>query len=539
MSAQDPHRDDLSPEDGKYLDRGSAISGNDDLRIEELEATAARYIARKQRHGALVADDLEDLAVAFSIATARADADRQARAKRAWVRNADYFPWHLRSVMGEFALPTHESDVTLQNRAYEAEQLVNDYPAWVDAIRAGRVTLRHARAFLRDTRALDAELLSVLAERVLAYAVSHTVAQTTAFVDREIATIAADNFEAVHNALMEERDVTVTPEGFGMSTLRATLPTELAVGIDRQLTLDARTIRDRNVADAKAHTAAVRAAAQQGLPAPAPFEADSRTVAQIRADVLCEMLLCGDPASVSDALTTSQNTGAGANAGAMVDGSRVTATVGIVIPVLSLLDDAPAEDDTTSASRKGASDNASVSSGSASGTGSSGRRDGRVAARQPALVDGRLPISLNRARQLAAGVPSVQRILTDPITGHTITVDSYRPDASLRRFLQVRDRSCRFPGCTRPALGADLDHTVPFSEGGATSEHNLAALCRGHHVQKHQRRWQMRQLGGGEIEWTTPLGYQTTTEPEPLGPVFRAKPEPPGDGRPGDVPPPF
>ena len=50
----------------------------------------------------------------------------------------------------------------------------------------------------------------------------------------------------------------------------------------------------------------------------------------------------------------------------------------------------------------------------------------------------------------------------------------YVPPPWLRHLVMVRQRRCTFPGCRRPALQCDLDHTVPFEQGGMTCECNLA-----------------------------------------------------------------
>lgn len=453
----------------EFIERGAAISRSDELGLRELEDVARRYSARKRAFGALVVDDLIDLEAAYGIAEARAELDKSEKRKRSNIKNADHFSWHLRSVMGEFALPNHESDVVLQHRAFEARQLVVEFPEWLEPLRSGIVSLNHARTFLRDTRPLEAAQIALLSAQVLEYSKENTVSQTKKFVKREVAAVGAKNFEEAHKRAREERSITVEHDGLGMSTLYAYIPTELAVGIDKQLTLDARAIREANAIEAEAFKREAQVAEVEGQDSAGAHVADERTTAQIRADVFAEMLLCVTPESVVRAETSGA--------------SRARATVSIIVPVLSLL---------------------------------GGREDGS----QPALIDGMMPMSFDEARQFAAEAPSLQRILTDPIKGHTTSVDTYLPNKSLRTFLRVRDVTCRFAGCTRPAIGSDLDHTNAYSEGGATSEWNLAHLCRGHHVQKHQRRWRMRQLGGGVIEWLTPLGYRRITEPEAIGPRF-------------------
>ncbi|WP_235988317.1 HNH endonuclease, partial [Gulosibacter sediminis] len=62
---------------------------------------------------------------------------------------------------------------------------------------------------------------------------------------------------------------------------------------------------------------------------------------------------------------------------------------------------------------------------------------------------------------------------------------------------------------------SDLDHTTPWAAGGPTSVDNQAHLCRRHHTQKHQQPWRVRHLGGGVLEWTSPIGDVFITRPEP------------------------
>jgi hypothetical protein len=38
-----------------------------------------------------------------------------------------------------------------------------------------------------------------------------------------------------------------------------------------------------------------------------------------------------------------------------------------------------------------------------------------------------------------------------------------------RRFLRARDQHCRFPGCRRPAIRSEIDHTVDAALGGPTA----------------------------------------------------------------------
>src|SRR5262249_36207418 len=60
----------------------------------------------------------------------------------------------------------------------------------------------------------------------------------------------------------------------------------------------------------------------------------------------------------------------------------------------------------------------------------------------------------------------------------------YTPSAKLAAFVRARDLTCRAPGCDRAATECDLDHTIPFGDGGATHPSNLKCVCRTHHLIK-------------------------------------------------------
>ena len=50
-----------------------------------------------------------------------------------------------------------------------------------------------------------------------------------------------------------------------------------------------------------------------------------------------------------------------------------------------------------------------------------------------------------------------------------------------RTAVQLRDRVCRGPMCEVPFERCEVDHTVPFSEGGLTEQANGRCLCKHHH----------------------------------------------------------
>lgn len=90
----------------------------------------------------------------------------------------------------------------------------------------------------------------------------------------------------------------------------------------------------------------------------------------------------------------------------------------------------------------------------------------------------------------------------------------YRPPAAMRRLVERTHRVCAFPACGRPAARCDLDHTLPWHQGGPTCACNLAALCRRHHRLKQHPQWHLFQPWPGLLVWVTPAGKWHTVIPE-------------------------
>ncbi|HEY2198954.1 MAG TPA: HNH endonuclease signature motif containing protein [Mycobacterium sp.] len=89
----------------------------------------------------------------------------------------------------------------------------------------------------------------------------------------------------------------------------------------------------------------------------------------------------------------------------------------------------------------------------------------------------------------------------------------YVPSQALTDFVRCRDLTCRFPGCDRPAVRCDVDHTIPRADGGPTHASNLKCLCRLHHLIKTFWGWSDQQLPDGTVIWTSPAGQTYITTP--------------------------
>ncbi|OBK50354.1 HNH endonuclease signature motif containing protein [Mycobacterium sp. 1081908.1] len=91
--------------------------------------------------------------------------------------------------------------------------------------------------------------------------------------------------------------------------------------------------------------------------------------------------------------------------------------------------------------------------------------------------------------------------------------DGYVPSKALADFVRCRDLTCRWPGCDAPAIGCDLDHTIPYSQGGRTHASNLKCYCRTHHLIKTFFGWTEKQLADGTLILTSPAGQTYVTTP--------------------------
>ena len=99
--------------------------------------------------------------------------------------------------------------------------------------------------------------------------------------------------------------------------------------------------------------------------------------------------------------------------------------------------------------------------------------------------------------------------VTDPHSGRSLATGTTRrrPTAAQHREVVARHRTCIFPGCRIPARGCDLDHRIPWAEGGTTRTDDLGPLCRHDHGIRHAAGWTYKILPNGEIEWTSRLGH--------------------------------
>lgn len=107
-------------------------------------------------------------------------------------------------------------------------------------------------------------------------------------------------------------------------------------------------------------------------------------------------------------------------------------------------------------------------------------------------------------------------------------VEAYEVPERLAEHTRLRDHSCVFPWCTRPARAADSDHVVPHQRGGPTCSCNRAPLCRRHHRTKTHAHWSYTVISPGTFLWSSPHGYQFFHDHTGTHDVSVGRPSPPG-----------
>jgi hypothetical protein len=384
--------------------------------------------------------------------------------------------------------------------------LVQQLPATLAAVEAGRLSWAHARMLAEVLAPLTDQDRAEVEARLLARAPGTTVTQLKIAARRAV--LRADASAAARRlaAAIRDRQVRVFPGEDGMATLAATLPTPVALACRSTLA---------GYADACATPGDQRSR-------------DQRMVDCLAALILRPADTGRPPVQAQLTVVASVATLRGGDEPGEVDGQPVPAAlVRELAHGLGLLprpeelepDTAEPEPDTAEPAATQArttpltpNEAAAVRLAELLNIRTTA---GTALAQLPAIavvqeISGQL-LALTNAAELRRRVSSGAG-LGPPPAG-----PGYRRPAALDRFVRARDRRCRFPGCRAPAVRCDLDHNQPWP-AGPTSADNLCCLCRHHHRLSHQAPgWQLRRLTDGGLEWTTPGGDRITTHPPRYG----------------------
>ncbi|PCE15101.1 hypothetical protein AUC47_15050 [Microbacterium sp. SZ1] len=425
-----------------------------------------------------------------------------------------------RSMIAEFAAAGRIARGTMDFAFTDAAFLEQGQPEVLAAFRTGAIGAAHVREIVRASGIVreaitngraDAEALATFDTAARVEAEAETPARTATHLRRLAAALAGDTVVERHERARSERVVMMRPVDDGLALLTVVLPEHLAVAIMDRLTQLARGVvaprrapeasaseSDQGVeplgaldrtaifadgtfttdpgrfapssaADADTEIAIVTGNASSTSNAghdfrydcdAGPDAADTRTIDQVRADLLTDLLLAAEPSPAN---------------GPGLDNIRGRIQVTIAATTLAGLDERPAE------------------------------------------LDGFGPLHPDVARDLAGRNLGWSRLFLDA-SGLVTETDTYTPTEAMRRFLRARDQHCRFPGCRMPVHRCEIDHTHDHAKGGRTEVHNLAHLCRGHHALKHpdiadDHRWSARQLPDGTIDWLSPSGRSYRDSP--------------------------
>ena len=329
-----------------------------------------------------------------------------------------------------------------------ADALVHQYPAVLASLASGRITLKHAEILVDAVDELMPDLRDDVAAKALELAEAEPVGTFRRGLQTLIEKAQAPTIEERWAAAAKNRHVALELGVDGMSDLHVHAPTVELHAINERATAIAKTMVGR--------------------------DGETRTLDQIRTDVICDLLIDG----VTDAMPA--------------EARGIRASVVVTAPVMALISDKAA-----------------------------------LASDLP-VVEGVGPIPVSVARELCGGDTQWMRILTHPETGMVLSVgrDQYRPPAALRKLIKWRANRCMAPGCGMPASRCQIDHNVAWEHGGETSLQNHTPFCLGHHTVKHHGDWEVNQIpgSGGAVEWISPTGRRYVVQPERKVPVFTIDP---------------
>jgi hypothetical protein len=390
----------------------------------------------------LVVEAANLMAVFAADRAVRIDAMRRAALAEAAAHGRVLMAVAERSIRLELASALRITESAAGDLLVFSESLVQRHTGALAALARAGITERHAQILVAELDAASAETRALLGARALELAESEPVGTFRRKLRGLIAAAEATTLSERHGVALERRRIAVEKAEDGMAWLHAYVPD-----------VEAQAILARATAMAKV------LAARDG---------ETRTLDQLRADILCDLLIEGDSSAHP------------------AEARGIRATVVVTVPVLSLLDDA-------------------------------------VATANPAVVEGIGPIPIERARELSGGADGWMRVLTHPETGAVLSVgrEQYRPPPSLRRLIRWRADRCMAPGCGMPASRCEIDHTIAWQDGGTTALGNLHPLCKGHHTIKHHGGWRVVHRDDGALEWTSPGGRQYVVRPERTVPEFR------------------
>jgi hypothetical protein len=143
------------------------------------------------------------------------------------------------------------------------------------------------------------------------------------------------------------------------------------------------------------------------------------------------------------------------------------------------------------------------------------------AGEEPGYLDGYGPVPAELVREWLAGSRDTRwrRVYARPETGALVAMESrarlFPP--GLARMIRLRDQVCRTPWCEAPVR--QIDHVIPYAEGGPTTVGNGQGLCTACNHAKQAPGWHAEPRPGEgrhTVTTTTPTGHTYTSTAPPL-----------------------
>ncbi|PPF26711.1 hypothetical protein C5C06_11030, partial [Rathayibacter tritici] len=423
--------------------------------LKEVRARADRASALARSAAPILLGAADELYASYTAALARPESFARGRS----LSRSEAGDLVERSIRAELAVSLGVSERVAARELEQARLLAEDLPRTRAALAEARIRWEAGQVICGVARTLPADSRAAFDQRAADAAVSLTPTRLRSFVAQLRDEVHEEPLAERHARARDDRSVWVGADADGMATLCARLPAPVALGAFIRLDRIARALREN--------------ASTRGQ----ERDAEARTMPQLRADALADLLCDGDVSGTTpggDELDTT-----------FVPGVRAEVRLTLPARTAAGLDDAPAH------------------------------------------LDGYGLIPAVLARELAGVATSFTRVLTDPVTGAVLSVGRTLrvPPPRMRLHLQLRDVTCRFPGCTRPASTTEADHALEWRNGGETALRNLLSLCVAHHHVRHGDRWTYVLHADGTADWTTPTGRRVTTRPPALpGAPPRARP---------------
>ena len=154
-----------------------------------------------------------------------------------------------------------------------SEAIVRRYPSVLESLRRARMTERHASILVTAIDALEPELRDGVVPQAVALAEAEPVGVFRRALHRLIETVRSATLTERHEAALETRRVVVEPAHDGMAWIHAFVPAVEAHAIHGRITAMAKVLRAQ--------------------------DCETRSLDQLRADVLCDLLIDGDTADPS------------------------------------------------------------------------------------------------------------------------------------------------------------------------------------------------------------------------------------------------